>query len=190
MFPLLMPMLIGAGIGAFASKKDPLKGALLGAGAGALGGQFAPGLLGGASPAASGGLLGAEAAGSTGVGGLLGNPMTAASYGTGLGTQQTAMLAAQEAGMGFAPTSYGLFGDVSKIAKDAAPVMNAVSTGMSLAGQGQEQPMPAPPPMMSQPLDLSAVLSGQQQEMARTFEEDMKRRQAMNQFAQYALGGR
>lgn len=188
MFPLFVPMLIGAGIGAVASKKDPLKGALLGAGAGALGGQFAPGLLGGASSAAPGGLLGAEAAGSTGIGGLLGNPMTAASYGTGLGTQQTAMLAAQEAGMGSMPIGKSLLGGASQLAKDAAPVMNVASTAMSMGGQ--EQPMPAPPPMMSQPLDLSGVLNSQQQEMARTFEEDMKRRQAMNQFAQYALGGR
>jgi hypothetical protein len=189
MFPLFMPMLIGAGLGAFANKKNPLKGALLGAGAGAVGGQFAPGLLGGGQAAASsGGLLGSEAASS--VGGLLGNPMTAASYGTGLGTQQTAMLAAQEAGMGSIPIGKSLLGSASQIAKDTAPVMNAVSTGMSMAGQGAEQPMAPPPPLMSQPLDLSPVLNSQQQEMARTFEEDMKRRQAMSQFAQYAMGGR
>lgn len=189
MFPLLMPMLIGAGIGAVVSKKDPLKGALLGAGAGALGGQFAPGLLGGASGAATPtGLLGAEAAGSTGVGGLLGNPVTAASYGTGLGTQQTAMLAAQEAGMGSMPISGSLLGGVSQFSKDAAPVMSAVSTGMSMAGP--DQPAPPPSPMMSRPLDLSPVLNSQQLELARTFEEDMKRRQSMNQYAQYAMGGR
>lgn len=51
MFPLMMPMLIGGGLGALTSK-NPLKGALLGAGAGALGGTMAPGLLGGMGTAA------------------------------------------------------------------------------------------------------------------------------------------
>ena len=51
MFPLMLPMLIGGGLGALTSK-DPLKGALFGAGAGALGGTVAPGLLGGLGSAA------------------------------------------------------------------------------------------------------------------------------------------
>src|SRR5687768_8746169 len=47
MFPaFLLPMLIGGGLGA-ATSRNPLKGALLGAGLGAAGGAFVPGLLGG-----------------------------------------------------------------------------------------------------------------------------------------------
>lgn len=47
-------MAIGALGGGLLNKKDPLKGALLGAGLGAAGGAFAPGLLGGAGAAGSG----------------------------------------------------------------------------------------------------------------------------------------
>jgi hypothetical protein len=59
--PFLLPMLIGGGLGALTSKKDPLKGALMGAGLGAAGGAFAPGLFGsaaGASGASGAGLMG------------------------------------------------------------------------------------------------------------------------------------
>ena len=156
MFDPITLSLIGGGIGALTSKK-PLKGALLGAGMG-----YGGGLLAGGGTA----------------GGLLGNPMTAASYGTGVGTQQTAMLAAQDAGMGFAPTSSGLFGDVSKIAKDAAPVMNAVSTGMSLMGPGQDQPVQTPPPMVGQggPQGLTGLLQSiQQGQQAQMQAEEQKR---------------
>jgi hypothetical protein len=45
MFPALFPLLLGGGLGALTTKKDPLKGALLGAGLGALGGGT--GLFGG-----------------------------------------------------------------------------------------------------------------------------------------------
>ena len=48
MFPLFMPMLMGAGIGAL-TNKDPLKGGLLGAAMGATGGALAPGILGGSA---------------------------------------------------------------------------------------------------------------------------------------------
>ena len=159
MFDPITLSLIGGGIGALTSKK-PLKGALLGAGMG-----YGGGLLAG---------------GGTAAGGLLGNPMTAASYGTGLGTQQTAMLAAQDAGMGFAPTSTGLFGDVSKIAKDAAPVMNAVSTGVSLAGQGQDQPVQTPPPMVGQggPQGLTGLLQSIQQGQQAQIQADEQKRAA------------
>lgn len=159
MFDPFTLSLIGGGIGALTSKK-PLKGALLGAGMG-----YGGGLLAG---------------GGTAAGGLLGNPMTAASYGTGLGTQQTAMLAAQDAGMGFAPTSSGLFGDVSKIAKDAAPVMNAVSTGVSLAGQGQDQPVQTPPPMVGQggPQGLTGLLQSIQQGQQAQMQADEQKRAA------------
>lgn len=149
--------LIGGGIGALTSKK-PLKGALLGAGMG-----YGGGLLAGGGTA----------------GGLLGNPMTAATYGTGLGTQQTAMLAAQDSGMG-PMMGGGLFGDVSKFAKDAAPVMNAVSTGMSLMGPGQDQPVQTPPPMVGQggPQGLTGLLQSIQQGQQAQMQADEQKRAA------------
>ena len=44
MFPFMIP-LIGAGIGAMANKKDPIKGALLGGGLGMAGGAALPGMI-------------------------------------------------------------------------------------------------------------------------------------------------
>lgn len=160
MFDPITLSLIGGGIGALTSKK-PLKGALLGAGMGYGGGLLAGGAAGGA-------------------GGLLGNPMTAASYGTGVGSQQTAMLAAQEAGMGSMPIGGSLLGGVSGFAKDAAPVMNAVSTGMSLAGQGQDQPVQTPPPMVGQggPQGLTGLLQSIQQGQSAQIQADEQKRAA------------
>lgn len=114
----MLPMLIGGGLGALKSK-DPLKGALLGAGMGAAGAAAAPAL-----------------------GGLLGGAETAAAYGTGLGSQQTAMLATQEAGMGG-----GLMGTL----KDMAPVANAAATGIqTVQGMMPQQQSIAPPQLAQQ----------------------------------------
>lgn len=160
--------LIAGGVGALTSKK-PLKGALMGAGLGYGGGLLA------------GGMAGAGAgAGGAGIGGLLGNPVTAATYGTGLGTEQTAMLAAQEAGMGFAPTSTGLLGDAVQLSKDAAPALNAVSTGMQIAGAGQQPPVQAPAPMVGQggPQGLSGLLQSIQQSQAAQMQAEEQKRAA------------
>ena len=45
MFPFMIP-LVGAGIGAIANRKDPLKGALIGGGLGMAGGAALPGMIG------------------------------------------------------------------------------------------------------------------------------------------------
>lgn len=127
MFDPITLGLIGAAVGGLTSKK-PLKGALMG---GALG--------------AGGGLL-AGAAGGGGAAGLLGNPMTAGAYGTGLGTQQTAMLAAQEAGMGSMPIAGSMFGQAGSALKTAKPFMDAASTGMQVAGAMNQPEQGAPPP--------------------------------------------
>jgi hypothetical protein len=78
MFPFLPMMLGGAGIGALLGKGNPLKGAALGAGAGALGGMAFPGLLG-AAPAAAGAAapaaIGAAAPAAAAPTGLLGSAM-------------------------------------------------------------------------------------------------------------------
>ncbi len=118
MFDPISLGLLGAALGGLTSKK-PLKGALLGAGLGAAGG----------------GLLGPSAAG-----GLFGNPATAMTYGTGLGSQQTAMLAAQEAGMG-----NGLLGAL----QGAKPAFDAVGSGMQAASMFDQPDQMIPPPQLA-----------------------------------------
>jgi len=79
MFPLMIPMMLGAGLGAL-TNENPLKCALMGAGLCASGGAIAPGLLGGAAPVAGDSFmpaaLGADGAGT----GLLGTLNMASSY--------------------------------------------------------------------------------------------------------------
>lgn len=126
MFDPITLGLLGGGAGLLLNKKDPLKGALLG---GALG--------------AGGGLL--AGAGGASASGLLGNPMTAASYGTGLGSQQTAMLAAQEAGMGSMPIAGSLMGNI----KAMQPAVSAIGTGVQAAQAFNEPEMPMQPPQLA-----------------------------------------
>lgn len=117
----MIPLAMGAA-GALADKKNPLRGAAIGAGLGMTGGAAAGGLLGagaagagaagtagaaGAAGGASGGLLGAAGTGAAGAGagagtaaatqtaGLLGVPGAASGAGS-----QAAMLAAQNQGFG------------------------------------------------------------------------------------------
>lgn len=127
MFPLLLP-LAGAGLGAILSKNDPLKGALLGAGAGALGGAaFAPsaaaagtGFLGATSPTMVSAPAVAEGAG------LLGSATPA--FASAPEVMQGAGMLGGEAG--------GLAGAWDKVAaagKSAMPVMNAAATGLGIA---------------------------------------------------------
>jgi hypothetical protein len=139
MFNLMWP-LIGAAGGALFSKKDPLKGALLGAGLGSV-----PGLL---------------------------NMGTAATYGTGLGSQQTAMLAAQDAGMGMFPTAENFM-------TKADVYMRPVSSGLSAANAAgllgrQQQPIQPSPVIQNQGVGGNTLtqLYGQMQQ------SDMQRQQA------------
>lgn len=137
-----LPLLIGAGLGAATSKK-PLQGALLGGAGGALTG----GLLGGSE-------------------GLLGNAGAAATYGTGMGTQQTAMLAAQDAGMGG-----GLLGAM----KDAAP---AAMTGIQAAqaAMPQEQPIQSAGLPQQQGFDASGLIGANNQQLAAMIQKRQQRR--------------
>ena len=59
--PISLAM-VGAAAGAVTNKKDPLKGALLGATLGGVGGAVAPGLLGGGAASTAGGFIPAAAA--------------------------------------------------------------------------------------------------------------------------------
>ena len=162
MFDPITLGLIGSAIGGLTSKK-PLKGALLG---GAMG--------------AGGGLLGGAMGGAGGAAGLLGNPMTAGAYGTGLGTQQTAMLAAQEAGMGSMPLASSMMGKASSALKTATPFMNAASTGLQVAGAltPPEQPM-APPQLAQQDGGQTLQALAQQPQFDAGQEAEMRRKRRM-----------
>lgn len=151
MIPLMMPMLLGGGLGLLTNRKDPLKGALLGAGMGAAGSALMPAAMGGAAAGEAGG-------------GLLGNMGTAMQYGTVPGSQQTAMLAAQEGGLG----AGGLLDAAKGFAKDAKPFADAAATGMQFADQGQQNQLPAPMPLNFQnsggPQTLASLAGGMQQD--------------------------
>lgn len=152
MFPLAMPMLIGGGLGLLANKKDPLKGALMGAGLGAAGGAIAPqmagGLLGSAAPI---------------------DPTTVQGVSALMGDTSA-----------FASPQVGLLGQAAKFSKDAAPVMNAVSTGLSVAGQGQEPPVQGTPPTVGQggAQGLNGLLSTIQQTQAAQMQAEEQKRAA------------
>lgn len=125
-FPFI-PMLLGAAGGALFNKKDPLTGALMGGGLGAAGGLLAPG----------GGFGGAA-----GQGGLLSNPLehvgSAMTHGTNIGSQQTAMLAAQDAGMGANPMA------------QASEFMKPAGIAMQAADAVKPNPEQLPPPPVPQ----------------------------------------
>lgn len=120
---LIWGPMIGAAVGGLTNKKDPLKGAALGGLAGYAGGTFlAPG---------------------SAVAGAVGNPATAAAYGTGLGSEQTAMLAAQDAGM-----AEGLLGTTPKTAlaglKDVGAAASAANSVSGLLSPRQPQIQASP----------------------------------------------
>ena len=77
----------------------------------------------------------------------------------------------------------GLMGYV----KPVGEAMGAAQSAKGLLGSS-ETPQP-PPQVQSSPLDLSGVLNANQQEQARQLEEDMRRRQSLNDFAAYAMKG-
>ena len=205
MFDPFTLALIGGAIGGLANKKDPLKGALMGAAAG-----YGGGLLGGAGAAGASGtgvaggltatagegmaLAATPASGSLGSGltmnGLLNATPAAESglLGSGLSAPSTGYFSANAAS-GAAPS---FLDQLKTLNSNVKPFGEAAGNAMAVKGlmAPQDAMTPPPAPMQSQPLDLSGVLSANQQEMAKTFEEDMKRRQSMGAFAQYAMGAR
>ena len=130
MFPLLIPLL-GAGAGALLSKKDPLKGALMGGALGFGGAALAPGLLG--AGAATG------AAGTAGAGAPAWSSLIAAGQ-PAVGTVGGGMSTAA----GAQAATPGLFGQASAMAKEASPILNAANVGMKLAAGNQQQPQASP----------------------------------------------
>jgi len=107
--------------------------------------------------------------------------MTAASYGTGLGTQQTAMLAAQEAGMGSMPIAGSMFGTAGETLKTAKPFMDAAGTGVQVAGAlNQPDSLPPPPQLPQQMGGQTLTAIAQQQPQAGIEQEaEMRRRRRL-----------
>lgn len=173
MIPFMIPMLMGAGLGAVTSK-DPLKGALLGAGLGAAGGAFAPALAGAATPtaASTAGLLAPGASSAAGS-----QAAMLAAQGEGFGAIGQQMLA-QAAGTK-APMSVNLMAGAQRageLVNQARPFMDAASTAQQVQGMfKKDQQLPLAPTGLPNraPMDLSGLMStnqmGQlkQQRMAR-----------------------
>lgn len=158
--------LLGGAVGGLLDKKNPLRGAAMGA----AGGYFAPGLMAGGG--AAGGAAGQTA-------GLLGVP--GAASGTG---SQAAMLAAQNEGFGAVgqqllaeaaggasglavPTSVNMAAGLQKAGetlKQAKPFMDAAGTAMQIQGMFQEPPPPVAQSSLPQrmPMDLSGLFSNNQ----------------------------
>lgn len=140
--PVTLAMM-GAAAGAVTNKKDPLKGALLGATLGYGGGALAPSLLGTGATAASG------AAGAAGVtsglpaatGGLLGSSAPLMSGGA---SPVASALSAQ-----------GIAGAPLMSTMPAAPsMMSRLATPQTLMAAGQLAGSMSPPPQRAQPLPL------------------------------------
>ena len=183
---MLIAAAIGGGIGGLTNRKNPMKGALMGAGLGALGGGLAPaGLLGGSS-AAGGSVVGeavgaapvmqsgtAAAFGPTVTGpvpsafSLLDAPPIGSSMGIGGGLPEVAAQAAK-------PT--GLLGEAMGMVKNAGTVMNAAGQAKQLANQEERpiQPAPIATPMPNNNLG-QMVSSYEQQQIARQQMEQQKR---------------
>lgn len=192
MIPLLIPSLIGAGMGALTNRRDPLTGALIGGAAGAAGGHFMPELFGmsgaaGGVNAASGGLTAAPGSGLTlaapaggsaagglglkaGAGLMAPNATAAASTGVGL-TAPTAGFF----GSGTATSAPGALAQLKAFGSNIKPVGEAAGAALAVKQLFQDDPMPVAQsslPPRSQ-MDVSGLLGNgqvaqlQQKRMAR-----------------------
>lgn len=181
MFPLLMPMLIGGGLGAL-TNKDPLKGAALGAGLGAAGGALAPGLLGAAAPAGG-------AMGGTGLTAGAGTGLNLASAGGGLGMQAPSGLLSGGGGLGLQATTanlpaapMGLMDQFKTAAEAAAPFGQAASAAMSINGLLNQPEQPITPNPTIQNVGgaetLSALAGQNQQSIDQQMQLAAQQRQA------------
>lgn len=174
MFDPITLALIGGAVGGLLDKKKPLRGAALGA----AGGYFAPGLLGGTAAS------GASAAGAA-PGSLSGGLLSSAGTQAAAPITNLSVAATPQTLQGLSATA-GKSGGLMSAVK---PVGEAMGAAQAAKGLLEPDPTPAPQPMQTRPLDLSGVLDANQQEQARQFEEDMRRRQSLNDFAAYAMKG-
>lgn len=165
MFPLMIPMLIGGGVGLLTNKKNPLEGALMGAALGAGGGLL--------SPSAAG-----TAAAGTGT----------AVAGLGTGTAAAAATPAAAATVApvapVAPAWYdGMLSGVKSVANTAKPFSDAAVPAMQIAQMTKEEPLP---PIQASPLmapgqglnpQMQGLLQSIQSTDAQRAQEEMQKRQ-------------
>jgi hypothetical protein len=177
--------LAGAAIGAMANKKNPMKGALMGAGIGATGGLLAPAALG------AGAAAGAGAAGAAGAGAATGAATGAAGL-TGASAGNAGLMYAGEnalaaGSIGSAPMTLG--GSVGSgtgllgMSQYAKPAMD-IAQKSGLLGGGEQQPIQ--PAQMQQVGGGSQTLAalaqqgnGFQEQLAQAEQERRKRRQGL-----------
>lgn len=170
MLPFIPMMLGGAGLGALLNKKDPLKGALMGAALGGVGGAAAPGLLGGATAGGVGsqaGMLAAQEAGAGVMG--IGN-MGWGGATTGIQGGLNAAL-----GSGAGATTGGLLGNADKVIKPVGTAMQAAQMFTPPTEEPIRAPMPQIPQGGSQV--LSQIATQPQQQQAQNQQMDMQRKQ-------------
>lgn len=157
MFDPFTLALIGGAAGGLLNKKDPLKGALLGAGMGYGGGLLMP-----AAGGAAAGSAGASAAGGAAAG---------QAY-----TGTAAELAADGLG-GVAPgmtpwyqqPGFGMGREITGAMKEAKPFMDAAGTATQVAGMMNKPQKPIMPSPIQTPMpnsNLGQMVSGMQQEQA------------------------
>jgi len=167
MFPLMAPMLIGGGIGLLTNKKNPLEGALMGAGMGAAGGLLSPAAAG--APAE----LGAAA--------VPGLSTGTAVPGLSTGTAVPGLNAAAAAPP--APWYDGVLSTAKEVAGNAKPVADAAGTAMTVAQMTKEEP---PPPIQASPVmvpgngsnpQMQGLLQSIQSTDAQRAQEEMQKRQ-------------
>lgn len=203
---ILLASLIGGGAGAVFNKKDPMKGALLGAGLGAGGAYLAPGLLGGGAAAGTTGTAAGAAGTAAGTeAGLLGTETGINSMGY-LAPEMTGTVAEQaaapvvnmntQAGM-FDTMNHqtgGLLGrttdTMSKLQKPLGTAATATTLAKNLMPQDQPmQPSPIAPPTATGPQGLQQ-LAGQndqlnQQRQQSDYEQRKKRQDMITRMRGY-----
>lgn len=182
MLPLLaIPIVAGAVIGAFSDKKKPLRGAALGAAAGATGG----GLLGvgaGAAAAGGAGAAGAAGAGAGAAGAASAGAAGAGAAGAGAGTAATTAGAAQSGGLLSTMAGYG--SQAGQYMKAAQPYLSAANTGMQTAGlltqgQGEQAPPTMAPMQQGGAQTLGQLAQGAQNPLVARRQQMMAQRQNM-----------
>ena len=192
---LIWGPMIGAALGGLTSKRDPLKGALLGGALGLGGGMMAgPGGLLGAAAAPAGGVAGGT--GLTAAGSLGLNPLAAsASTGMGLGSGLSATMPSL-ASPGLLATASGtpaqvlaanpsMFQQAMGMAK---PIGNIASSANSVKGLlgGTDTPLPQVQPMpvatgQGGPQALASLVSGNAQNAQQIEMDAAQRKKRRNQ---------
>lgn len=182
--------LLAAGV---ATGGAALAGGAAAGGLGAAGAASAGAGTAGAAGAGAGGLLGTSAAAGataatagTSAGSLTGGLLSSAGTQAAAPITNLSVAASPSALQGLSATA-GQSGGLMSAIKPVGEAMAATQTAQGLLAPNE--PTPAPPPVQTQPLDLSGVLNANQQEQTRQLEEDMRRRQSLSDFASYAMKG-